>query len=416
MKIPLNADVSTRTTRTLIENGRTYGPYSYDEGGAYYNPKVVIAKASGDNTPNYWRLRRQGKIIPSNYYTRTDYLAESEATWDCKKSGTTYSKWTWSNGPASHTSKWRYNETTDLVPFSSDPELQEEQAYRLQQAASRIYSSGWDALTFIGELKDTVKTFRGMKQRYANDISNILRKVDSLRNPRYRGKFRTTKDIHDILANGWLEGRYGWRTLGYDLKDIAKALARIDSQRQRFREAAPGTAVKTATSGTVNWSWAFCNGQHYWKKEHSFQPRALVVADVKPPKLAFNPLVTGWELAPLSFVVDRFVNVGQYLESMSFLALATSWTGSVSYLYEMESTQNIKILNWVSPYSGTFTTSGSASVKVVVRHPMNTLPIHPLAKVRIDLWFGLDLIELVAQRLKAPRKVVAVLLDSYRGR
>lgn len=416
MKIPLNVDLSKQTQRTLIENGKTYGPYSYDANGAFYNPEVKIAQASGDNTPNYWKLRKQGKIIPSNYYTRKDYLGESEATWTCYKNGVLYSRWTWSNGPASHISKWRYNETTDLLPFSSDPEVQEEQAYRLQQAASKIYSSGWDALTFIGELKDTVRMFRGMKERYANDIANILRKVDSLRNPRYRGKFRTAKDIHDILANGYLEGRYGWRTLGYDLQDIAKALARIDSKRQRFRESVPGTAVKTATSGTENWSWAFCYGQHRWQKDHSFQPRALIVADIQPPKLSFNPLVTGWELAPLSFVVDRFVNVGQYLESMSFLALATTWTGSVSYIYEMESTQEIVSLKWLSPYTGTYTTSGSASVKVIVRHPMNNLPIHPLAKIRMDLWFGLDLIELVAQRLKAPRKTIAMLLDSYRGR
>jgi hypothetical protein len=414
VKNPVSIDQSTTTQRRLVENGVTYGPYLYDDTGLAYNPKVIKREASGTNTPSYFKLRREGKLIPSNYYTRSDYTADASAAWTMYYNGSLYSKWTWTNGSCPHVGLWRFK-TADAEQFVSDPDTIAEQQYRLQQAAAKIYSSGWDALTFIGELKDTIRMFNGMKQRYAKDMANIFKKIDSLRNPRYRGKFKTIADVHDIVGSGWLEGRYGWRTLGYDLKDIASALARIDSKRQRFRESVRGAAANVAVTSTSTWNWSSCSGTHTCTKNHKFQPGAMIVADITPPKLSFNPLVTGWELATLSFVVDRFVNVGQYLESLSFLALATTWTGSVSYKYEMQSSQRITSLVWKSPCTGTFTSNGDANYQLMVRHPMNTLPIHPLVKVRMDLAFGFDLIELVAQRFKAPRRVFAHLLDS-RGR
>lgn len=414
MKNPINIDNSTTTSRYLQENGTNYGPYTGDGLGNNLNPKVEKRQARGNNTTNYWQLRRSGKIIPSNFYERLDYTGSSSAVWNVSYNGSPYGHWWFTNGSASTYALWRYNSETDLKPFVSNQDMIDEQYYRLQQAAAKIYSQGWDALTFIGELKDTIRMFNGIKQRYAGDIANIFKKIDSLRNPRYRGKFKTISDIHDMLGSKWLEGRYGWRTLGYDLQDIAKMLARIDNKRQRFREVVRGAKASASVTSTASWNWVFCNGTITGLKEHSLQPSACVVADIEPPKLAFNPLVTGWELATLSFVVDRFVNVSQYLESLSFLALATTWTGSVSYRYDMKSEQKVTTLVWNSPWSGTYVQNGEAACTVMVRHPMNQLPIHPLVKVRLDLAMGLDIVELVAQRFKAPRKVFAVLLDSKR--
>lgn len=59
--------------------------------------------------------------------------------------------------------------------------------------------------------------------------------------------------------------------------------------------------------------------------------RGSVAALIKKQGAHFNPVVTGWELVPYSFVIDWFVDVGSTLKSLSLAVVADEVTAAYGY-------------------------------------------------------------------------------------
>lgn len=194
----------------------------------------------------------------------------------------------------------------------------------VQAAAARIYSNGFDALTFLAELKKTVRLFT----RAGQTFQGLLAKGE--------------------ISKTWLQYRYGWRILYYELVDISHALDSLDSKRKRYSETCGGSRTGASTSSTAVSSASFnatLNTVVSWK----LSIRGNVVADIEPPTFEFNPITTAWELIPYSFVVDWFFKIGQWLASMSFLAYQSNYVASVGY--KLEYTNRV-YLSAVSPKAG----------------------------------------------------------------
>jgi hypothetical protein len=194
----------------------------------------------------------------------------------------------------------------------------------VQAAAARIYSNGFDALTFLAELKKTIRMF----YKTADTFKGLLN----------QGK----------LSETWLRARYGWRILFYELNDISNALETLDIKRKRYSETCGGTQVGASSTSTAVTSASFnatLNTVVSWK----LSVRGNIVADIEPPRFEFNPITTAWELIPYSFIVDWFFKVGQWLASMSFLAFTSEYVASTGY--RLEYTQRI-YLSAISPKAG----------------------------------------------------------------
>jgi hypothetical protein len=253
-------------------------------------------------------------------------------------------------------------------------------SYYVQAAAANLYSKGWDELTFAAEFAKTVAMFRGFTSR----LIELARK----------GK----------LESMWLESRYGWRTLIYDLKDIDKAIQNLNGNKKRFFERAGTNVNVTVSNNYDSTAPAWCNSRITVVTEQTMSLRGSIAADISPPRFQINPLTTAWELTRLSFVVDWVLNIGQFLESVSFLVLSREHYAAQGVKIERKKTLSGSVLSWKSGFSGQHFCSASSFETATYRTPSSVSYI-PQLKLRLDGAKVLDLAALLIQTLSKSKLV-----------
>lgn len=146
--------------------------------------------------------------------------------------------------------------------------------------------------------------------------------------PRYNG---SGPSMSKSLANNWLELQYGWKPLIQDIKASMDALKRLNTANGLLVHRVTASAkVETITSSPL--ISPIGSGKTIGSHNLNQQTTAKYVIRYKiDDKLkAFlaqtgftNPINLGWEILPFSFVVDWFIPIGPFLETLS------SWDGLV---------------------------------------------------------------------------------------
>lgn len=198
--------------------------------------------------------------------------------------------------------------------------------------------------TMLGELGETHR----MIANRANQLWKFTRQVKS---GNFAGAARTLKmsavppgvSRKRAWAGNWLEYNLGWKPVIGDIGNAVDVLqspiksiwvsALVRSGPTRFDLATPQkgenpTAVYPANLTWHNFRYWYCDQQVGCGAEVQISNPNLWLAN----QLGFiNPLAVAWELVPMSFVIDWFVNVGQVLNSMTDfygLTLTKEWTTS----------------------------------------------------------------------------------------
>jgi hypothetical protein len=249
--------------------------------------------------------------------------------------------------------------------------------YYVQKAASTIYTSGWDAATFIAEITQQLRM-----------LSRVGKKLANLSQGRKPG------ELFDL----WLEGSYGWRTLMYDIRDLQPALSAAKDRRTRYRQTCGFTT-------TGNWNESYMSGSDIVDEisndiSWTINMRGTVVADIDVPTFQFNPVTTAWEVTKLSFVIDWLLNVGQALEAASFLLAVKDYKACGGYKIDFNLTGSRVHVSHES-YLSNVTSDGTwnATATAICRVPM-TVSASPHMKLRLDGYKVIDLLALIAQRLR----------------
>lgn len=212
------------------------------------------------------------------------------------------------------------------------------------------------ALPFVGELKESIEQIRNP----ASFLKELLRRAAY---KRAKARFRrlTLRDLMveqgmTATTGGFLGYQYGWKPLVQDLQKLATTFGRFRDDYDEYKRLKDGSqppktfkkwAFQSATSPIeerhVN-GFFKRNGSHDHTAgcmlKGTYHPSAETMskASFLRHKLGITPqsiVTAAWELTTLSFVVDWFIPVGDFLEGITALPVDYS-VEQVQYTYTLK--------------------------------------------------------------------------------
>lgn len=194
----------------------------------------------------------------------------------------------------------------------------------LQEALSRAQTDAWDTLTFAAEFRKTVEgvvTLRSRAMAIADRVTSIVQ------HRRHTKKFKSWA-LSDIVAQVWLELRYMWRPLVYDMMAMEEAYSRLSQAREGSLQRSYASDTKSGTTTavtTTSWEGPFGSGGGgafaalVTKLETiTTTGHASVGVTIDTRSITMTDIgVTAWELVPFSFVLDWFITFGSMLSAFS---------------------------------------------------------------------------------------------------
>lgn len=258
--------------------------------------------------------------------------------------------------------------------------------YYVNLAAATLYSRGWDALTFLAELHKT----RQLVASAFGRLKRLFTEFDDYMSALRRRGFR---DHASAVLQQWLEARYGWRLLIYDMQDIAKVIQEMDEERRTRNKKRTGITDNYTDDLSRLIDTAICVYDLADFREVELGVRGRVIADFEPARVSINALITAWEIVPYSFVIDWFLNIGKALETLSFLYCTDRYTAAYGVELNVTRTSVLDTFAYKSGYSGIQTQTVDQTWQLYYRKPVLVSPI-PSFKNRLDVPKVIDLLGL----------------------
>nr|UJQ85032.1 MAG: hypothetical protein 1 [Leviviridae sp.] len=212
----------------------------------------------------------------------------------------------------------QYVEGSDNLPSTSSA---------VNQAYKNMDAADLEVLVALAEARSTFATFVSAANRLASIQRTIKKgqfyKIAPKTWKRYLADSKVSpRKISDYFLDAWMEARYGWRPLIYDVNGALKALngdAAL-SPRHTFRGGDAGGSSEQIAIDIAD------SGYHYegtLTLSTEWRVRAGVIGEARmkssfPKKLGlFNVATAAWDLVPYSFVADWFIDVSGTLSSIN---------------------------------------------------------------------------------------------------
>lgn len=358
----------------------------------------------GVDIVGYHKFVRDGELMPHTPYVRFD----SEMTGYSYLTSKSHEYWQTSTQKAfyrvnddNHHGHINASLITDVMPRDLLGKLSGKDFGKyVQGAAAKIYNSGFDASTFVAELGDLRKSWYGILDDFVNVNRKVLKQLPKRikRNPRRALTY---------LENAYLELRYGWRPLMYDIQEFEDTIRNFETERTRWSERV-GESYSFTESYTGRPKGVYWDNTVEWDNVttdvYTVSIRGNVTCDVTLDKWRTNAAVTAWERVPYSFMVDWLFTVGQSLSASSLLAIARDLTSSYGVKITLDRRQdcvgyaNAGTSYWyaknLSP--SVWRTWATNRCELLMRQPYS-VPISPQFNVNLDDWKVLDLLSILDQ-------------------
>jgi hypothetical protein len=389
---------------TEVQRHPTTGVISTNQASSWNTTNVGFTQTMTDFvSPGYFKTIRNKGHLPVNVMNKSGVKSFSVETgsWEwratktsngivvdqCTMSGDIMSMLSANLGGAfpSYSQQKAWQGSASLPSAPSDTGL-------LVSALANANTNSWDLGTFAAEFNKTVGMINGFRGNVARRASSI---VNSLRARKIKPGTVTLNGL-SAFSESWLEYRYGWRTLGYDLQDINVSLERLAGLKSRpnrgsaYVASSPasfsttGLCVPSANpGGTPSTPGILARFDGTFSQVRTKSARASVMVSALANDLAFiDPLTTAWEIVPYSFIVDWFVNIGDLVKAYSPFVSGNVEHGCLSHSDTLVSTttmvpSNVRLVaNYpLASHSHIFT--GPTIMRVVETETYDRAPATP---------------------------------------
>jgi hypothetical protein len=226
----------------------------------------------------------------------------------------------------------------------------------------------------LGQMKQTVGMILGTAQRIGNSL-RALRKGNfrnaaialgvnpgSRRNGQSLGKDQTKG-----LSDAWLALQFGWKPLVADVYDACDDLARLNNDPRRVRVSCSRTRRWAQSLASGDWEGVPVHvheeGWYTRKYVYIFSYRRETFANLSRFGLT-NPVAVAWELLPWSFVVDWFIPVGDFIDTLDATFGFEFQKGCVTTFWKNTQTATSNAAKLVNGH--TFSTMKAQAIQEVV--------------------------------------------------
>lgn len=360
-------------SRTFTDGQNTQPPYLWDRGKVYQSS--THRALEGYDTPFFHRRKARGDMLPQTLFIQSETsLTGGFISWNYQR------VWDQSFGGG----------VTTLVGTGMGclypPELigaaVEDESQVVAKAMADLYSSsGFDGLTFALELKDTYRMFQGAFGR----LKELLTAYDPSK-----------------IGDAYLSARYGMRPLLSDMQVITNSILGIQKMAANVETFTGQGVIVTTVEDTVEAPGTTGGQNSYiigvWNRKTITSYRARVYSRIKPQELIINIPKTVYEVTRASFVLDWFINVGQWLDTMSAAVHHSDMTAAIG----VKTIQTANLvggrLRRTDGFTGTFQCSGTYAVTTTVRRPIAAkIPTRPDVRLNLDLLKVFDLLFMTKQ-------------------
>lgn len=316
-------DGPKRTTIVYINQGnRVSKDYtSYSRNWKWYRVR------RGYSTPNYFENLAKGLFNPPNnflYTTREEKSNEgiiqylSGSTWSTKTLVTI-------TGVFNTLMEYEPDDFSSAVLLNLDNQVILKLREKIKDSVTRSDEDGsqFNLAVFGAESPESFRMIRdnlikirraysASRRGYFKKAALILGLEHVVLSKNMSKLYR--KDRSQAISDFWLEVQFGWRPL---VQDISGAIGYIDKHIRRksdnglFRFEARGStsSSRTIVSGDTTYSFT----SRVDKKIVCYYRRSSDVFRTASSLGLTNPFYVGWELIPLSFLLDYAVRVGSWL-------------------------------------------------------------------------------------------------------
>lgn len=266
------------------------------------------------DTAGFARMRSEGDDLPFNPYIYQDVRGLSplgpngEGASATERNARSVDGLIYALSSGTHT-----HNSSVTMPFVAQEELENAVAWRLDD---KIRNTELNLGVTMGEFGETAefvhrsltKTYKAYRQLRKGKVKGAVETLTGRRDISLR-------DIPGALADSWLAYAFGLRPIVNDVYDAVRV-----AQQGLLREPEP-FIFNTHVRRLVDETWLGYPGSETISATLHCSGRVRV--RIKNPTLytheqlgLTNPVEVAWELVPFSFVVDWFVPVGRWIQSV----------------------------------------------------------------------------------------------------
>lgn len=248
--------------------------------------------------PDFHARRKRGEILPTNNMSRSSYTMISQLFLAQASVHVL---------PENHHNRYMGYCLTGAIQLQAPGTRQLLSSSDVNsakvEAIARLRQQGMDYLTSAAEFHKTVAMFLSLKRNLMASIEKVVRELKR----RHRQKrFRTFNAIYDEFTKIWLEGRFGWRILLYDIEAITSYLRHMDDGTSFIVGRSSQRASTTENgSGRLGSYHSYSVETTYTDSVHVGYPGIVDHSILGNPSL----LNTAWEVVPFSLVLDWFFDI-----------------------------------------------------------------------------------------------------------